>query len=260
MSDLHLQMTIEQILDHMPAEWTVLTTHRLDIYDESQAKTQFVDALQTLIGSGSLETESLAALPTAYDYVRLGHQLSSVLEWAIGQQYRLNHRQVISFASQTMPLLSILRSNAVHGRRTLVYHNCEIPEVLSMSEIETVYGYSVEYVRIESESEIPSHSDAIVVFMTNVRSDEALNNADCTISLASSFGSVLIIHPKEESTVATWISEVQHVRRRECIAVTPPYAERMLQEMIGQNPQPLEVISLEDWQNIASAVHENTGS
>ena len=33
-----LQTTVEQILDNMPAEWTVLTTHRLDIYDESQAK------------------------------------------------------------------------------------------------------------------------------------------------------------------------------------------------------------------------------
>lgn len=262
MSDLNLQTTIQQILDNMPVEWTVLTTHRLDIYDESQAKTQFVDALQTLIEQGTLDLESLAALPTAYDYVRLGHQLSSVLEWAVGQQYRINHRQVISFASQTMPLLSILRSNAVHGRRTLVYHDFEIPEVLSMSEIETVYGYSVEYIRVVSASDIPLHSDAIVVLMTDVRStpDEALNNADCTISLASSFGSVLIIHPKEESTIPTWISEVQHVRRRECIAVTPPYAERMLQEMIGLNPQPPEIISSEDWQNIASAVRDNTGS
>ena len=126
-----------------------------------------------------------------------------------------------------------------------------------------MYGYSVEYIRIESESDIPLHADAIVVLMTDVSSVTvgSSNNADCTISLASSFGSVLIIHPKEESTISTWISDgVQHVRRRECIAVTPPYAERMLQEMIGRNPDSLEVITSGDWQNIASAVHENTGS
>ena len=79
------------------------------------------------------------------------------------------------------------------------------------------------------------------------------------ISLASSFGSVLIIHPKK-SRPSQHGSEVQHVRRRECIAVTPPYAERMLQEMIGRSPDSLEVITSDDWQNIASAVYENTGS
>ena len=262
MNDQSIQTIIQQILDNMPAEWAVLTTHRLDIYDESQAKVQFVEHLQTLIEQGSLDMESLAALPTAYDYVRLGHQLSSVLEWAIAQEYRIHHRQVISFASQTMPLLAVLRSNTVHGRRTMVYHDCDIPDVLSMPEIETVYGYSVECVRIESESAIPLHEDAIAVFVTAAQSMEnrRLNSADCTINLASEFGSVLIVHPREEATIAKWISEIQHVRRRECIAVTPPYAERMLQEMIGGTPPPIEAITEEDWAKIASAVQQNIGT
>ena len=36
-----------------------------------------------------------------------------------------------------------------------------------MSEIETVYGYSVEYIRVVSASDIPLQSDAIVVLMTD---------------------------------------------------------------------------------------------
>ena len=50
------------------------------------------------------------------------------------------------------------------------------------------------------------------------------------------------------------------MRRRECIAVTPPYAERMLQELIGIQPSPIESVTVEDWNSIAAAVAENTGS
>ncbi len=34
---------IKDVLEHMPADWLRLTTHRLDIYDEKLAKTQFLD-------------------------------------------------------------------------------------------------------------------------------------------------------------------------------------------------------------------------
>ena len=70
---------------------------------------------------------------------------------------------------------------------------------------------------------------------------------------------VLPIHPKDQSTISTWISKYSMFVGGS-VAVTPPYAERMLQEMIGRNPDSLEVITSDDWQNIASAVHENTGS
>ena len=47
MSDLRsIQTIIRTNPNHMPADWTTLTTHRLDIYDESQAKIQFVDAFR----------------------------------------------------------------------------------------------------------------------------------------------------------------------------------------------------------------------
>uniref|UniRef100_UPI0033654F89 COR domain-containing protein n=1 Tax=Candidatus Albibeggiatoa sp. nov. BB20 TaxID=3162723 RepID=UPI0033654F89 len=50
-------------------------------------------------------------LPTAYDYIRLGHPLSCVLEWGIANLNNLDANNVISFSSQTIPVLAILRKN-----------------------------------------------------------------------------------------------------------------------------------------------------
>ena len=246
----------------MPPDWTTLTTHRLDIYDESQAKVQFVEQLQTLMDKGSVTQETLANLPTAYDYVRLGHQLSSVLEWAIGNLYGVSTGQVISFASKTMPLLAILRSNTIHNRRTLVYHDCDLPDVLSMPEVRSVYGYEVEFVRVSSYQQIVTVEDSFIVFVSGeeLKEGRVLSGVDATINMSSKFGTVLVLHPRDKDAVNSWISEIQHVRRRECIAVTPPYAKRMLEEMIGWVPESVETITAEDWASIASAVKENTGS
>ena len=263
MSDLSsIQTIIEQILTHMPLEWTTLTTHRLDIYDESKAKLQFVEQLQVLMEKGIVTQETLANLPTAYDYVRLGHQLSSVLEWALGNLYGVSTGQVISFASRTMPLLALLRSNTEHGRRTVVYHDCDLPDVLFMPEVQSVYGYEIEFVRVSSYREIKTVEDSVVVFVSGERLTKArvLVGVDATINMSSGFGTVLILHPRAKDTVNRWISEVQHVRRRECIAVTPPYAKRMLEEMIGLTPLDIESIFAEDWAAIATAVRENTGT
>ena len=66
----------------MPGDWLKLTTHRLDIYDESRAKTQFLAEFERVLQDGGAGPDAWATLPTAYDYIRLGHPLSSILEWA----------------------------------------------------------------------------------------------------------------------------------------------------------------------------------
>ena len=115
---------VRHLLQHIPEDWITLTTHRLDIYDESQAKVEFVDSLEQQIEKADLSVDDLNQLPTAYDYVRLGHQLSSVLEWCVAKVHDVAPTQVIAFASKTMPLLSVLRGNTVHGRRTVIPRLC----------------------------------------------------------------------------------------------------------------------------------------
>ncbi|MFN2424490.1 MAG: hypothetical protein ABR572_12030 [Cryomorphaceae bacterium] len=82
MKNEKLLQNLRDIIDHAPDDWKYLTTHRLDIYNEEAAKTEFLEAFEKVIEKGISDTAELNELPTAYDYIRLGHPLSSVLEWA----------------------------------------------------------------------------------------------------------------------------------------------------------------------------------
>ena len=111
----------------MPDEWLRLTTHRLDIYDESLAKTQFLEWVEALYREGDPTASALRALPTAYDYIRLGHPLSCLLEWTIARQNDLEPSHVISFSSKTMPILAVLRKNLLDGKKSLIAHAGALP-------------------------------------------------------------------------------------------------------------------------------------
>ena len=80
MEDNKLLNFLEDVLAQMPSDWLQLTTHRLDIYEEKLAKTQFLDQFEDLFFAENASSQALQDLPTAYDYIRLGHPLSSVLE------------------------------------------------------------------------------------------------------------------------------------------------------------------------------------
>jgi hypothetical protein len=49
----------------MPAGWLNTTTHRLDIYDEKLAKTEFLEQFETLFNDNNSELLALSELPTA---------------------------------------------------------------------------------------------------------------------------------------------------------------------------------------------------
>jgi len=102
---------IEEVLENAPQDWLKLTTHRLDIYDESMAKTRFLAQFEDLFKSNNAETPALSEIPTAFDYIRLGHPLSCILEWAVAYLNKLKPENVISFSSRTAPVLAILRKN-----------------------------------------------------------------------------------------------------------------------------------------------------
>jgi hypothetical protein len=67
---------IKEVLENMPTGWLNLTTHRLDIYDEKLAKVQFLEQFENLFNDNNSESSALSEIPTAYDYIRLGHPLS----------------------------------------------------------------------------------------------------------------------------------------------------------------------------------------
>ena len=82
---------------------------------------------ENLSNSNNSNGAELSELPTAYDYVRLGHPLSCVLEWIVAKQRHLAPENVISFSSKTIPVLSILRKNLFEKKKTQILYSGELP-------------------------------------------------------------------------------------------------------------------------------------
>nr|WP_321231233.1 cystathionine beta-synthase [uncultured Psychroserpens sp.] len=226
---------IKDVLEHMPIGWLNTTTHRLDIYDEKLAKTQFLEQFETLYNDNNSQTSSLDILPTAYDYIRLGHPLSCVLEWAIGNLYDLNAEHVISFDSKTIPVFSILRKNLLDNKNTQIVYTGSLPEYFDAEVIKRVYGYRFELKQVESAEAIVEFNGS-TVFISNQDEIGSVNlnpNVDFYINLYSHLGSVLVVNGKEN---ASYISDIQHVRRRETIAMTPANSLAALKLLVAHSP------------------------
>ena len=176
---------IKSVLKNMPTDWLNLTTHRLDIYNEALAKTEFITELEELYQSNNSDVLALNSLPTAYDYIRLGHPLSSILEWAIAKVYNIDSKQVISFSSQTMPILAILRKNLLDNKKTLITYADELPTAFNYKLLKGVYGYNFELKQVESP-EVITEFDGSLIFVSqyNRITSKHLNpNIDFQINL-----------------------------------------------------------------------------
>lgn len=225
---------IKEVLENMPKDWVNLTTHRLDIYDEKLAKVQFLEQFENLFKDNNYQASALRDLPTAYDYIRLGHPLSSLLEWGIAHLHELDANNVISFSSQTMPVLAILRKNHLEHKKTQIIHTGFLPDYFDAEIIRRVYGYDFELKQAESAEDILEFNGSSI-FMSQQHKIGALNlnpNIDFFINLHSHLGSVLVINGKENEA---YVSDIQHVRRRETIAMTPANSLKALHSLINQS-------------------------
>lgn len=250
--------TVRKILENLPPGWVELTTHRLDVYDETQAKSQFLEQLHTLQSTSGYSVKTLEALPTAYDYIRLGHQLSSILEWVVAQINQVPSDQVISFTSKTMPILAILRKNTLSDVATHIYHDTDSSPLIDIPRLEKIYGYKVHSHKIPDTSQIPDHGDATVIFVTEAPYKTPLTvskNVDATVNTHPNCGSIIIIHNAQITNI---VKDVQHVRRRECIAMTPVDAQNVLHEIVNDKHNVVEVCLPQDV--IYDCIKENTGS
>ena len=227
--------SVSGLLANLPKSWVESTTHRLDTYNESEAKSEFLEELKKLLSNGEYSSKNLEQLPTAYDYIRLGHQLSSLLEWVLAEINNVADDQVITFSSKTMPILSLLRKNALSGKNTYIYYNSDTSPLLDESRLREIYGYHYELKKINAVSDIPQHTDGTVIFVTQSDFNSALKttaNIDVTINTHELFGCVMLIHNLSINNI---VSDVQHVRRRETIAMTPVNSLHLLMKLLMMN-------------------------
>ena len=226
-----MQDYIKNVLKNMPNGWLTTTTHRLDIYNETLAKTQFIESLETLCAKNNFTHKALGKLPTAYDYIRLGHPLSCLLEWGIAKTCNLDSKSVISFSSKTIPLLAILRQNALEKKNTRIIYTHEQPNLKHLEVLKQVYGYTFSLKRVNSPEIIDSFNGS-TVFLTkneNVATLDLHENIDFYVTIHKRLGSVLLVNGDHNQS---YISQIQHVRRRESIAMTPVNCLVALQNLL----------------------------
>jgi len=260
MKENKMLIYINEVLKNMPAGWLSITTHRLDIYDEKLAKVQFLQEFESLFNSNNYDATALNALPTAYDYIRLGHPLSCVLEWAIAKLQYVNAQNVISFDSKTIPVLAILRKNLFQNKKTQILYSGTLPTCFDAQTIQEVYGYHFKLKQIEKGSEIPAF-DGSTIFISEEHNIGDFNlhaNIDFHIQLHAHLGSILVVNGEENED---YISDIQHVRRRETIAMTPANALVALKALTAQTTFDVNTTTVEPNKKlVAQAINKVTNT
>lgn len=251
---------IKAVLGNMPDDWLKLTTHRLDIYNESLAKTQFLEQFEELFNTSNAATSALSELPTAFDYIRLGHPLSSVLEWGIGKINNLKPESVISFSSKTAPVLAILRKNLFSKRNTQIAYTGNLPEAFDAEVIKRVYGYNFSLKQVGSVQDV-AEFDGSTVFLSSEGEIAPVTLApqiDFYLRILPNLGSILLVNGEKNES---YISEIQHVRRRETIAMTPANCLSALNMLLGQSTSAYNESTIEENKaHVIASIKKITGA
>ncbi len=251
---------IKDVLENMPADWLNLTTHRLDIYNEELAKTQFLEQFENLFSTNNAETSVLSELPTAYDYIRLGHPLSSILEWAVAGLNNLKAASVISFSSKTVPVLAVLRKNLLANKNTQILYTNELPASFDAEVIQRVYGYKFDLKKITKIEDITAFNGSTVFISEekDICNFNLVPNVDFFINYDAHLGSVLVVNGEHNEA---YVSEIQHVRRRETIAMTPANTLIALDKLIGKPTLDPTINTIkENKESVLNSIKEITGT
>ena len=252
---------IKNVLENMPSGWLTTTTHRLDIYNEGLAKTAFLDKFEALFNLEIFDTQSLNELPTAYDYIRLGHPLSCILEWGIAKMNHLDAKSVISFSSNSSSILAILRKNLLQNTNTQIIYLRDDLAFLNPRVLEKVYGYRFTLKRVENLNEIPAFNGT-TIFVSKQDTIFGVNiseHIDFAVNYTPKLGSVVVVNGEENKS---YTSEIQHVRRRETIAMTPANCLVALQTLlhisVKETPSNLEANKASVLSSIKTITGTNT--
>ena len=222
---------LNEVLENMPKAWLNSTTHRLDIYDEKLAKSQFSEEFEVLFNEKNSEASALNELPTAYDYIRLGHPLSCIVEWTIAHLNNTNPNNAISFSSKTIPILAILRKNLFANKNTQIIYTGKLPDFFDAELLRRIYGYKFDLVKVENTSAISEYKGSTIFISQkeDICNFDLKSTIDFSINIHAFLGSILVVNGEHNES---YISEIQHVRRRETIAMTPANSLAALEFLI----------------------------
>ena len=254
-----MNISIHDVIQNIPNDWVRLTTHRLDIYNENLAKTEFLEQFETLINNADVSMNSLAELPTAFDYIRLGHPLSCIMEWTIARFNDIHEDNVITFSSRTIPIMAILRKNLFLEKASRIVHNNSLPPSFDENLLKKVYGYNFEVINSKDINSLGEFNGSTIIVDTSddLFDFEVNSSADFYVRHNDQLGSVLLINNREKDS---YVSEIQHVRRRETIAMTPANCLIALNRLEGKNGTEESFDRMSDKSNVIGSIRTITSS
>ncbi len=254
-----LQEYLQNVLQNLPNDWIRLTTHRLDIYNESLAKTQFLEQFEKLFSSNQYSQDDLAKLPTAFDYIRLGHPLSCLLEWTIAKSNDVPADNIISFTSCTAPIFAVLRKNALSNVNTRICFTDNLPEAFDTNTISAIYEYQFELAKIQNLGDLQEFNGS-TIFVSNAHDIVEIETNDLVdfhINILPELGSIISVNGQKNQT---YISEIQHVRRRETIAMTPANCLIALNRIVGNSENQTSSNAEINRKKVVDAINEICGT
>jgi cystathionine beta-lyase/cystathionine gamma-synthase len=111
----------------------------------------------------------------------------------------------------------------------------DLPPAFDFEALEHVYGYNFELKQVKNADDIPDFRGSTIF----ISQDDKMGGADLSpaidfyVSVQPPLGSIILVNSEESES---YISEIQHVRRRETIAMTPADSFSALQQLVGKSP------------------------
>jgi len=171
---------------------------------------------------------------------------------------------VISFSSSTMPVLAVLRKNGMENKNTQLVYLGELPAFFDAEVLKNVYGYKFDLKKVQSFAEVSelkkSQEVNSLVFISEENQVGDFNlvpNVDFFIQLHAQIGSILVVNGESNEN---YISEIQHVRRRETIAMTPDNCLKALTALVNKSSLEIENSKFENKALVLNCIKEITGS
>ena len=148
-----------------------------------------------------------------------------------------------------MSLLSILRRNALLNKKTrILYNESNHGWSLPVEILTQIYGYKFTLQSIQ-ENEAATNFNGSTIIISNKENLSDLNineEYDFIINFQEGFGSIILVNGKENDE---YVSEIQHVRRRETIAMTPTNSLAIINNIINGSPTKINSSGIEKNKN-----------
>ena len=127
--------------------------------------------------------------------------------------------------------MAILRQNALEKKNTQIVYTHEQTYFKHLEVLKHVYGYTFSLKRIKSSETIDSFNGSTVFLTKNedIATLDLHKNIDFFVTIHKRLGSVLLVNGDHNQS---YISQIQHVRRRESIAMTPVNCLVALQNLL----------------------------